>query len=449
MVASKPYAQGRIAVTHHEDQADVDQRIGQRVRRLRLQRGLGLRACAELCGRTEEWLRQVERGEQRLDKLSTLVTLAKVLGVRDLRLIMEERLDGLTCDIAEGGRVSHKAVPSIRQVLSAPLFPARPVVDLSSEIGRMKRRLDVAWSEWHRSARPYTALGVVAPGLLRDALVLHRSAQPYERHGTWAIIAEVFQISQRFLYCVGEPDLAARAADRGMVAAEETGDPVLIGASAWMSTMAALGASQPEEACEVARTAAECLKPALRASETALSMWGSLQLFAAIAYAKGRKTADAWRHWDLAQRAASALGPVHHHPLTMFGEVNVGVYAVAIEVETGRSAAAIDRAKSHRDLQHSFLESPRSAPHRPGSRPAPPSCTGRGSGLSAYVRTTLHRDDHLQSCRQTGHRGDDRQAAPTAFPTAGPGSPGASDHVSTAPTAAWVRALIDALPSAA
>jgi transcriptional regulator with XRE-family HTH domain len=333
-------------VTHYEDQADVDQCIGQRVRRLRLHRGLGLRACAELCGRTEEWLRQVERGEQRLDKLSTLVILAKVLGVRDLRLIMAERLDGLTCDVSESGRVSHKAVPSIRQVLSTPVFPARPVIDLSLEIRRMKRRLDLAWSEWHRSARPYTALGVVAPGLLRDALVLHRSAQPYERHETWTIIAEVFQISQRFLYCVGEPELAARAADRGMVAAEETGDPVLIATSAWMSTMAALGASQTEEACEVARTAAEYLKPALRVSETALSVWGSLQLFTAIAYAKGRRTADAWRHWDLAQRAASALGPVHHHPLTMFGKANVGVYAVAIEVETGRSAAAVDRAKS-------------------------------------------------------------------------------------------------------
>ncbi|WP_214323539.1 hypothetical protein [Nonomuraea sediminis] len=30
----------------------------------------------------------------------------------------------------------------------------------------------------------------------------------------------------------------------------------------------------------------------------------------------------------------------------MFGEANVGIYAVAIEVETGRSAAAIDRARS-------------------------------------------------------------------------------------------------------
>lgn len=333
-------------VTRHEDPSEVDRRIGQRVRTLRLRRGLGLRACAELCGRTEEWLRQVERGEQRLDKLSTLVNLARVLGVRDLGAIVEDRLEGLTCKLVEGGRLQHEAVPAIRQVLSTPVFPAQPVDDLDVEIGRMRRRLGMAWSAWHRSMRPYTALGVVAPGLLRDALMLHRAAQPYERQKTWAVLAEVFQIAQRFLYCVGEPELAARAADRGMVAAEETDDPALIAISAWTSTMAALGRGQAEEACDVARSAADYLEPAFEGSEATLSAWGSLQLFAAIACAKSRRAGDAWRHWDLAQRAATALGTLHHNPLTMFGQANVGIYAVAIEVETGRSAAAIERAKA-------------------------------------------------------------------------------------------------------
>ncbi|MFC4059523.1 helix-turn-helix domain-containing protein [Planomonospora corallina] len=333
-------------VTQHNDDGEADRRIGRRVRALRLRRGLGLRACAELCGRTEEWLRQVERGEQRLDKLSTLVTLARVLGVRDLGLIAEDRLGGMTCSLAEGGRVRHEAVPALRQVLSTPVFPAQPAGDLSVEVDRLRRRLAMAWSAWHRSVRPYTALGVVAPGLLRDALGVHRAAQPPERRATWTVLAEVFQLAQRFLYCVGEPEPAARAADRAMVAAEETEDPVLLAASAWTSTMAALGRGQAGEACEIATAAAEHLRPACETSEAALSVWGSLQLFTAIAYAKNRQAADAWRHWDLACRAATALGPAHHNPLTMFGAANVAVYAVAIEVETGRSAVAVDRAKA-------------------------------------------------------------------------------------------------------
>jgi hypothetical protein len=182
--------------------------------------------------------------------------------------------------------------------------------------------------------------------LLRDALILHRAASLNMRRRTWGLLAEAFQLAQRFLYCVGEAELAARAADRAMVAAEETDDPLLIAISAWTSTMAALGRVQIDEACDLATTAAAYLEPTVKASEAVLSAWGSLQLFAAIAYAKNRRAADAWRHWDMANRAASTLGPTHHNPLTMFGEANVGIYAVAIEVETGRSAAAVDRARA-------------------------------------------------------------------------------------------------------
>ncbi|WP_405145075.1 helix-turn-helix domain-containing protein [Sphaerisporangium sp. NBC_01403] len=332
--------------TAHSEDGEIDRRTGQRVRTLRLRRGLGLRACAELCGRTEEWLRQVERGQQRMDKLSTLVTLAKVLGVCDLGLIVEDRLHGLTCAVTSDGRTQHEAVMAIRRVLSTPTYPERQVHDLSHEIDGLRRQLTSAWSTWHGSTHPYTALGVVASDLVRDALFLHRAARPSKRPRTWAVLAEVFQLAQRFLYCVCEPEIAARAADRAMVAAEETANPVLIAISSWTSTMAALGRGQTDEACDIAVNAIRYLEPKHETSAAALSAWGSLQLFVSIAHAKNRRVADAWRHWDLACGAATRLGPTHHHPLTMFGESNVGIYAVAIDIETGRSGAAIDRANA-------------------------------------------------------------------------------------------------------
>ncbi|GLW98886.1 helix-turn-helix transcriptional regulator [Microtetraspora sp. NBRC 16547] len=334
-----------MAAEPSEDRG-LDRSVGQRVRALRLRKGLGLRACAELCGRTEEWLRQVERGEQRLDKLSTLVSLAGVLGVRDLGLIVEERLQGMTCVVSDGSRLRHEAVPAIRKVISMPIYPIETISEVPAKIESMRRRLTMAWSMWHMSARPYTALGGVAPGLLTDALALHRTAEPKERRKTWAILAETFQLAQRFLYCVGEPELAARAADRALLAAEETDDRLLMALSAWTSTMAALGRSEIEEARDVAECAVHHLEPELSSSKAALSVWGSLHLFTAIAYAKSRRPADAWRHWDRARDAAIALGAAHHNPLTMFGQANVGIYAVAIEVETGRSGAAVDRAKA-------------------------------------------------------------------------------------------------------
>ncbi|GII79483.1 transcriptional regulator [Sphaerisporangium rufum] len=332
--------------TTHKEDAEIDRRIGSRVRTLRLRRGLGLRACAELCGRTEEWLRQVERGQQRLDKLSTLVTLAEVLGVRDIGLIVEDRLHGSTCTVTRTGGIQHKAVPEIRRAMSTPLCQPYEVDNVALEIDKVQSRLASAWSTWHGSTRPYTALGVVAPGLVRDALSLHKTARPSERIRTWSLLADVFQLTQRFMYCVGETEIAARAADRAMVSAEETGDPISIAIAAWTSTMAALGRDEIDEALDIAINAVRHLAPHRERSAAALSAWGSLQLFIAIASAKNGRVADAWRHWDLACGAAARLGPLHHDPLTMFGEPNVGIYAVAIDVETGRSAAAIDRANA-------------------------------------------------------------------------------------------------------
>ncbi|MFG3437830.1 hypothetical protein ACGF0J_11380 [Nonomuraea sp. NPDC047897] len=80
--------------------------------------------------------------------------------------------------------------------------------------------------------------------------------------------------AQRILYCVGEPDLAARAADRAMVAAEETGDPILIAVSAWTSTMAALGRSDAEEAHAIAHDATGHLRHIVPTNPAALSAWG-------------------------------------------------------------------------------------------------------------------------------------------------------------------------------
>ncbi|WP_246083900.1 helix-turn-helix domain-containing protein, partial [Nonomuraea diastatica] len=306
-----------------------------------MRRGLTMRACAELCGNGEEWLRLIESGRRPLDRLSTVTTLAVVLGVDDLAVLLGPKLRRLRCTLRDHAHVQHEAVPVLRRLLSTPTYPHR---DPSTEPERIRRRLSLAWSAWHRSDRPYTALGLVVPDLLRDALALHRASPATDRRLTWQLLSEAFQMAQRFLYCVGEPHLAARAADRAMVAAEETDDPALIAVSAWSSTMAALGRDEADEAHAIAHDATGHLRHLLATSPAATSTWGALHLFDAIAHARLRRPADAWRSWSIAQQAADALEPAHHHPLTMFGRANVAIYAVAINVETGQAANAITSA---------------------------------------------------------------------------------------------------------
>ncbi|MQY06242.1 hypothetical protein ACRB68_43300 [Actinomadura sp. RB68] len=281
-----------------------------------------------------------------MDKLSTVMQLAQVLGVTDLGSLVGEKLGVLTFAVLPKGRPTHQAVPLVRRILSAPTLPGASRPGLPAEIRKVEKRIAQAWHAWHGSRTPYTALGIIVPDLLRDAIDLHRATPEPGRRRTWALLAEVFQMAQRFLYCVGEPELAVRAADRAMVAAEEADDPLLLGVSAWTSCMAALAGGRFDEVEDITGSATSHLQPLSNRSSDALSLCGSLYLFTAIGYARDNRPADAWRLWDRAAEAADRLGPSHHNNLTMFSEGNVGIYAVAIDIESGKAKSGLTRANS-------------------------------------------------------------------------------------------------------
>lgn len=55
--------------------------IGWRIARLRRRRGWSQQVLADHIGRSKSWVEKVERGDRRLDRLSTLYTTARALGV--------------------------------------------------------------------------------------------------------------------------------------------------------------------------------------------------------------------------------------------------------------------------------------------------------------------------------------------------------------------------------
>ena len=55
--------------------------FGAAITRLRRRRGMSQLVCAELVGRTEDWLRKVEHNRIPVDRLSVLRELARVLDV--------------------------------------------------------------------------------------------------------------------------------------------------------------------------------------------------------------------------------------------------------------------------------------------------------------------------------------------------------------------------------
>ncbi len=65
--------------------------FGATIARLRRRRGLSQLVCAELVGRTEDWLRKVEHNKIPVDRLTVLRELARVLRV-DVRDLIEVAL---------------------------------------------------------------------------------------------------------------------------------------------------------------------------------------------------------------------------------------------------------------------------------------------------------------------------------------------------------------------
>jgi transcriptional regulator with XRE-family HTH domain len=55
--------------------------IGERIKLSRRRRGLSQPKLAQLIGRSESWLSQVERGVRSVDRLSTIIELSRVLRV--------------------------------------------------------------------------------------------------------------------------------------------------------------------------------------------------------------------------------------------------------------------------------------------------------------------------------------------------------------------------------
>jgi hypothetical protein len=277
-------------------------------------------------------LEQEGRGALRLDNL---IDLARALRIGDLSSLVGRRFTATGLELPE-----HPAVPEVRKALTHALLEPTPDVAPCSTV-RLEGRIRHAWDAWHVSRTQNTELGLLLPSLLRDATALTRTTSGAERRKAYAIATSAHLLGQRYAYGVRAMKLAAQFTDRALSAAEASGDPYLLALAGWGSAMTSLTAQQPQEAEETALAALRQIARPASVEEQALR--GALLLFAAMGAASDRRAGDAWRHWEAAAKAAASVGG-HVGVETMFSTTNVGIYAVAVNVECGRSSAAVASA---------------------------------------------------------------------------------------------------------
>lgn len=321
--------------------------IGERITIWRVYRGLTQETCAGLCGKSLSWWKKVEQGVRHVEKLSDLITIAQVLRIKDL-----SDLTGVfELSLSHDAKCDHPALAAVRRALVRyDIVGDQP--ETPDDPGTIIERNAEVWRIWHEDPRFYSRTGELLPDLITDATLAHRYAADGDRRAAARALSETYHLARQWLRKVGEYQLSWIAADRGMAAAQEADDPYLIATSAWNIVALYNAMGRAEEAQAVARDGIDMLEPLLPdGSEDHLAMWGSLQLYASISTARCGDAGTAWRMWDAADQAARRLGPQYCHRWTIFGQTNVGAYAVGIPVELGKAGEAV-RAAERLDAAH-------------------------------------------------------------------------------------------------
>jgi transcriptional regulator with XRE-family HTH domain len=311
--------------------------LGRRVAFFRKQRGLSQRAFAELVGRSETWVSQVERGTRHIDRMSVLQALADALNVPLAELAAESLV------VAAHQQPDAAADISLALASSDALFAVlhehvRPDTDrLANEVAR-------AWGLVHGSQ--YDELSQLLVGLLPQLESAARATTGRTQRTMYASLARAYHACAGVLAKMAEPAAAWVAADRAIAAAERAGDPLLMAEGAFRLALVFQASRRFAQVQRTASTAVAALDDrAVSGDGAALSLWGALHLQLAIAAARQNDADTAYTHLELARTAADRLGEDRNDYETEFGPTNVELHSVAVAVELGDAGRALRTAE--------------------------------------------------------------------------------------------------------
>lgn len=141
---------------------------------------------------------------------------------------------------------------------------------------------------------------------------------------------------------LGEGDLAWTASNRGMEAAQNSENPVVIGSllRSLAHSLASTGEYAP--AVRVVQDAVGFLEPHMgKAGRTLTSVYGTALLAGSMAAARADDRATVREFLGEADRAAARLGSDRNYLWTAFGPTNVAIHRVATAMELGDLQTAL------------------------------------------------------------------------------------------------------------
>lgn len=284
---------------------EVYRRIGDNIARRRQRLGLSQTVLAGLVGRSESWMSQVERGVHKVDRLSVLVTLARVLGVEVADLVNEIPI------VKQGNGPDLEGLQRLRRSLEIP--DGLRVNDAEGDPSGLRREMSDAWHLFH--ACRYGTLAAILP-LLRSCI------------GSNAVLlAEYYQLTSGLIKKTGDAQLSRLLAERAITQATIAGDEGLKAAGAWRLGFACQSLGLLDNAISVVMAAGSNLD----GDDSHLAIRGALHLNAAIACGLQEDRTGAREHLTEARTIGARVPDGNAHQ-TFFGPTNVTITEVSVSV---------------------------------------------------------------------------------------------------------------------
>jgi transcriptional regulator with XRE-family HTH domain len=311
---------------------------GQCVAWHRIRRGLSQEVLAGLVGRTEDWLSKIENDRAPLDRLSVIRSLAKALGVTIYDLIEEPAPVGERRESVYVDRI-RAALTDYRQL--SPLLSVIEKGGLAPRLDHLSRDLDEVMSAYQASQ--YGQMLRRIPELLTQAQFVAGVCADGDRRATDRVLALASQSAAMILTKLGQSDLAWVASQRGLVAAERSEDPAVIGSLLRSVVHSLLSEGRVGDARDMTRCAAEYLRSILDTAQPRLvSVYGTLLLPGAIAAARSNDRDTAYEYLSDADDMARLVGRDVNHLWTAFGPTNVKIHQLSIAMSLGDVQIALD-----------------------------------------------------------------------------------------------------------
>ena len=305
--------------------------LGERLAVRRRQHGLSRKVVANLVGRSEEWLRQVERGHRELDSITVLRRLSQVLHIRDIGDFL-----GWDSGVVAKAPVTSSLTAELRAVLldTPGLCPATPVV--VAPLPRLHADLERADDIWRRSPRRYAELAATLPTLLRHGRAAWRGGDRSPELRT--ILLRSYGLARLHAHRLGDEHLAWVAAEQCVAVAEQSDRPLDRAITAVHRVACMRAMNYQAEARRLAVDVAATL-------DEHAPVRGALLVQAAEAAAAEGLRHEAITLLDLAHAVAARIGAETSAECVPFGPAEVGMRETRLLMRLGQLDAALRLAR--------------------------------------------------------------------------------------------------------